>query len=129
MAQFNKGAGNRHSLHLAILVVPISYALFVRGFKGYWLENDLRHLYKEILKPYYKRIDDSLQSDYRDFKTELYNNKVDERKSMVVKLRSNVEQKVIAAKYHIGEEKAKEEHFGTIIVDEVERSNLNMIKR
>jgi len=71
--------------------VPLSYALLVRGFKSYWLENDLRHLYKEILKPYYKRIDDTLQSDYRDFKSELYNNKVDETKSMVVKLRNNVE--------------------------------------
>jgi hypothetical protein len=127
MAQFNKTSKGRY--HLAILVVPVSYALFVRGYQGYWLSNDLRHLYKEILKPYYKRVDDSLQSDYRDFKSELYSNKVDEKKSMVAKLRGNVEQKVIAAKYHIGDEKAIEEHFGTIIIDEVERSNLNMIKR
>jgi hypothetical protein len=71
-----------------------------------------------------------LQSDYRDFKSELYSNRVDESKSMVVKLRNNVEQKVIAAKYHVGEEKAREEHYGVIITEAAEeRSNLNMIKR
>ena len=49
---------------------------------------------------------------------------------MVVKLRNNVEQKVIAAKYHVGEEKAREEHYGVIITEAAEeRSNLNMIKR
>lgn len=69
----------------------MAYALLVRGFKGYWLENDLRLLYKEILKPYYKRIDDNHCSDYRDLKDELENNKVDENRSMILKLRHSVE--------------------------------------
>ena len=66
----------------------------MRGFKGYWLENDLRHLYKEILKPYYRRLDDSLCEDHRDFKAELEANRVDPLKSMAVKMRQSVEQKV-----------------------------------
>ena len=52
---FNK---RKTSLGAKFLIVPFAYLLLVRGFKFYWLENDLRHLYKEILKPYYKRIDD-----------------------------------------------------------------------
>ncbi len=48
-------------------------------------------------------------------------------------MRSNVEQKVIASKYHIGEQAAKEEHLGTIIekgeTEGIDRSNINMIKR
>jgi len=77
--------------------------LLVRGFKSYWLNNDLRHLYKEILKPYYKRLDDELCVDYRDLREELYGNVVDKEKSMVIKMRKQVESKVIAAKYHTGE--------------------------
>ena len=72
----------------------------MRGFEGYWLRNDLRHLYKEILKPYYRRVDDTLCPDARDLKSELYSNKVDESKSTVVKLRSNVERKVQHSKAH-----------------------------
>lgn len=79
----------------------MAYILLVRGIKGYWLENDLRYLYKEILKPYYKRLDDREQADYRDFKTELYNNKVDDEKSMIVKLRSNVHTKIDMAKHEL----------------------------
>lgn len=69
-------------------MIPLAYILLVRGFKFYWLENDLRHLYKEILKPYYKRMDDKQYIDKRDFKTELWSsNRVDESKSTVHKLR------------------------------------------
>ncbi len=53
------------------LAVPLAYMLLVRGYDKYWLKNDLRHLYKEILKPYHKRIDDTKCSDYRDLKEEL----------------------------------------------------------
>ena len=66
---------------LILLVPPIAYVLLVSGFKGYWLDNDLRHLYKEILKPYYRRIcDEEGHScvDYRDLKDELYGNVIDE---------------------------------------------------
>jgi hypothetical protein len=62
-------------------VPPIAYVLLVRGFKGYWLDNDLRHLYKEILKPYYRRISDEEGHscvDYKDLKDELYGNVIDE---------------------------------------------------
>jgi hypothetical protein len=48
----------RKSFTFSLLVVPLAYILLVRGFQAYWLKNDLRHLYKEILKPYYKRLDD-----------------------------------------------------------------------
>ncbi len=94
---------SRKFFRLSILAVPISYILLVRGFKGYWLENDLRHLYREILKPYYRRLDDQQCADYRDLRDELRNNRVDEGKSMIVKLRNQVEKKVMAAKYHTGE--------------------------
>jgi hypothetical protein len=46
---------NRKFFRFSFLVVPISYMLLVRGFSSFWLQNDLRHLYKEILKPYYRR--------------------------------------------------------------------------
>ena len=89
------------------LLVPMSYALLVRGFKDYWHENDLRHLYKEILKPYYKRMDDRQCEDYRDFKHDLYTNKVDESKSIALRLRSNVEQKVKKSKLHESEDRTE----------------------
>jgi hypothetical protein len=81
----------------------------------------LRHLYREILKPYYRRLDDQQCADYRDLKEELANNKVDEEKSMVVKLRNQVEQKVMAAKFHTGEV--------TTGGPSEKDSNLNLIKR
>ena len=74
------------TLGFKILIVPIAYMLLVRGFKNYWLDNDLRYLYSEILKPYHKRIDDMHCVDYRDLKNEMENNKVDEEKSMHVRL-------------------------------------------
>ena len=67
--------------------MPIAYSLLVRGFKGYWLENDLRHLYKDVLKPHYRRIDDDLCADYRDLKDELANNKVNEERSVASRMR------------------------------------------
>lgn len=81
---------HRRFFSLSFLLLPVSYALLVRGFSAYWLQNDLRHLYKEILKPYYKRQDDRLCIDKRELKEELEGNVVDPRKSMVVKLRANV---------------------------------------
>ena len=74
-----------------LLLMPLGYILLVRGFQTYWLNNDLRHLYKEILKPYYRRIDDTLCEDFRDLKDELANNKVDPEKSMAIKMRQTVE--------------------------------------
>ena len=41
------------------MVIPLAYVFLVRGFEKYWNHNELRLLYKEILKPYYKRIDDA----------------------------------------------------------------------
>lgn len=93
----------RKSRGLLYLSVPLAYILLVRGFSSYWLQNDLRHLYKEILKPYYRRVDDALCPDARDFKTELYTNRVDPAKSTVVKLRQNVERKVQHSKTHTEE--------------------------
>ena len=70
------------------------------------------------MKPYYRRLDDHQCADYRDLRDELESNRVDEGKSMVVKLRNQVEQKVMAAKYHSGEANGVEKD-----------SNLNLIKR
>ena len=101
----------------SLLAVPLAYILLVRGFQAYWLNNDLRHLYKEILKPYYKRLDDQQCVDYRDLRDELYGNVVDQEKSMVIKMRKQVENKVLANKYH-----TEEKESGS-------SSNLNLIKR
>ena len=82
----------KHSLRFLILPM-LAYILLVRGFQKYWLENDLRHLYREILKPYYKRIDDTQCSDCRDLKSEIETNVVDDRKSSVARLRMQVNKK------------------------------------
>jgi hypothetical protein len=105
---------HRRVFSLSFLLLPLSYALLVRGLRCYWLENDLRHLYKEILKPYYRRLDDKICADHRELKAELEGNRIDPKKSMVVKLRANVEQKVHAAKYH-SEEKEEEKHIGQTV--------------
>ena len=42
-----------------------------RQTNKYWLRNDLRHLYRDILKPQYKRYDEKLSSDPRDIDKEL----------------------------------------------------------
>ena len=74
------------SLGLKLMILPISYILLVRGFDKYWIKNDLKLLYKEILKPYYKRVDDNLCIDYRDLRDELRDNKENEEKSLIKKL-------------------------------------------
>ena len=81
----------RSSLGGKFLLIPIAYMLLVRGFNKYWLNNDLRFLYKEILKPYHKRIDDNHCIDYRDIKQELESNTVNQDKSMIAKLKNVVE--------------------------------------
>ncbi|CDW71608.1 UNKNOWN [Stylonychia lemnae] len=91
---FNPSQQYRRSLGLKFLVIPIAYIFLVRGFKVYWLQNDLRYLYKDILKPYHKRIDDNQCIDYRDLKDEFENNKVDEEKSLVLRLQKTVESKM-----------------------------------
>ena len=40
--------------------LPLAYGLLAYGFKKYWIENDLRHLYKEVIKPQYRRYSDDL---------------------------------------------------------------------
>jgi len=119
----------RRNLGYFNLLAPmIAYVLLVRGFKGYWLENDLRHLYKEILKPYYRRVDDTLCDDYRDLRDELARNKVNPEKSMAIKMRQSVEQKVIRSKSH---SETREEIANMFGVQELsdERVNVNLIKR
>lgn len=102
------------------MLVPFAYYLLVQGLDKYWLKNDLRHLYKEILKPYYKRIDDNQCIDYRDLKSELENNKEAPDKSMAHRLRESIEQKDRPFAYPSKQ---------PALPAKDERLNLNLIKR
>lgn len=65
------------------LIVPISYCFIVKGLNKYYLNNDLRFLYKhDILVPWMKRIDDNQCSDRRKMADLLYNEE-DISKSMI----------------------------------------------
>ena len=33
------------------IILPVLYGLMAHYVKKYWLDNDLRHLYKEVIKP------------------------------------------------------------------------------
>ena len=51
---FFKTSMSRPSQRLSLrhfIFLPCAYFLLASGFKKYWLENDLRHLYKEVIKP------------------------------------------------------------------------------
>ena len=102
------------------LILPIAYYYLVKGYQKYWLQNDLRFLYREILKPSAKRIEDNQCIDYRDIKDELYANKVNEEKSMVSRLRNMIESKI---------EAGKSTPMKSDETDSENNSNLNMIKR
>ena len=65
-------SGKNMGFNAHYLILPIAYGLLCHGFNKYWLKNDLRHLYRDdLLKPQYRRLDNALQSDYRDIKAEL----------------------------------------------------------
>ena len=53
------------------MILPVLYGLLAYGLKKYWLQNDLRHLYKEVIKPQHRRYADELQTDWRDIDVEL----------------------------------------------------------
>ena len=69
------------------MVAPLAYVMLVKGLNKYYLNNDLRYLYKQdLLVPWLRRIDDQQCSDCRDLMQELESsNKVDLEKSMVHK--------------------------------------------
>ena len=76
------------------------------------MRNDLRHLYRDILKPQYKRYDENLCSDPRDIDKEL-SKEEDLEKSVINKLWMAAENK----------DNIKEDLRST------EDSNINLIKR
>ena len=55
----SRARGSQLSLRHFIWL-PLAYGLLAYGCKRYWLENDLRHLYKEVLKPQHRRYSDEL---------------------------------------------------------------------
>eukprot|EP00347_Sterkiella_histriomuscorum_P005864 403354986 len=151
---FNKNnqtyfTSRRQSLGAKYLIVPIAFIYLVHGFKKYWLNNDLRYLYKEILKPHYKRIDDEQCVDYRDLKSEIEGNVVDESKSIVSRLQKQVDQKVQEGrkdtkqtgsnhkkiqsggdnKYFTGGYQHEKQDLEQQQIDGNRDTNLNMIKR
>ena len=69
------------------LLVPIAYFFLVKNLNKYYLNNELRFLYKQdILVPWLRRIDDHQCSDHRDVRQELErSSKVNEEKSLVHK--------------------------------------------
>ena len=74
--------------------LPVMYGLLAHGLKKYWLENDLRHLYKELIKPQYCRYADELQTDWRDIDKELAKGQ-DLSKSIVHKMEQASEGKLV----------------------------------
>ena len=77
------------------LLVPIAYFFLVKNLNKYYLNNELRFLYKQdILVPWLRRIDDHQCSDHRDVRLELErSSKVNEEKSLVHKQLLIVENK------------------------------------
>ena len=54
------------------LLIPFAYLLLVKNLSKYYLNNELRYLYKQdLLVPWLRRIDDHQCSDNRDVKQEL----------------------------------------------------------
>ena len=63
---------NKFNFSAKYLLVPISYLFLVKNFNKYYLNNELRFLYKQdILVPWLRRIDDHQCSDNRDIRKEL----------------------------------------------------------
>ena len=77
------------------LMPCVAYIFLVRGLKRFYLDNELRFLYKEeVLVPWYRRIDPKMQSDARDIRRYLATlSEVDESKSLTHKLEAMVENK------------------------------------
>ena len=69
------------------LAAPVAYLLLVKSLNKYYLNNELRYLYKQdLLVPWLRRIDDQQCSDARDLRHELEtSSQVDLAKSMVHK--------------------------------------------
>ena len=57
-------------MHKSLLLLPCAYYLCARSLKHYWLNNELRELYKDVLKPWNRRFEDSKCSDYRSLEDE-----------------------------------------------------------
>ena len=100
------------------LLIPFAYPLLVKNLNKYYLNNELRYLYKQdLLVPWLRRIDDHHCSDNRDIKHELDQSwKVDLERSVVQKQRDLVRSKGLVG----SEGRAKPQH---------RESNLNVIKR
>lgn len=94
------------------IVYPIIYGCLVYSLNNYWLKNDLRYLYRDILKPQYKRYDDNLCTDPRNLDEELEKGE-DLDKSVIHKLWLAAENKTIRGNP----------------ADRSKESNLNLIKR
>ena len=77
------------------LFVPVSYCFLVKNLNKYYLDNELRFLYKQdILVPWLRRIDDHQCSDHRDVRLELErSSEVNQEKSVVHKQLLIVENK------------------------------------
>ena len=118
--------GRQLSLRHFILL-PVLYGLLAHGFKKYWLENDLRHLYKELIKPQHRRYRDDFQSDYRDIDVELAK-KQDLSKSIVYQMEQ-------ASSGKLQKNQIDSQNFSTRQSDTTEHSlsstssNLNLIRR
>ena len=67
------------------LLVPLAYLFLVKNLNKYYLNNQLRFLYKQdILVPWLRRIDDHQCLDHRDVRLELErSSEVDQEKSVV----------------------------------------------
>ena len=55
---------------LKYIAIPISFLISAKAIDRYYLKNDLRFLFYEIVQPTYRRYDDQLAPDYRDFEDE-----------------------------------------------------------
>ena len=104
------------------MILPALYGLLAWGLNRYWLQNDLRHLYKELVKPQHRRYRDDLQSDYRSLDAELAKRQ-DLSKSIVYRMEQASEGHIIAE---------KRQKQGLSVSDRGEapaESNLNLINR
>ena len=96
---------------LKFILIPFAYIQLVKNLKKFYLENELRFLYKDILVPWQKRIDDHQCSDLRDIRQELVN---DQKESIVQKQIRLVENRGYGKK----EAQTKKQE-----------SNMNLVKR
>ena len=105
------------------LAIPLAYYLLVKSLNKYYLNNELRYLYKQdLLVPWLRRIDDHQCSDRRDLRQELESSKmVDLSKSIVHKQLLLVESK--------GQGELEIPRKSDANARRKEKSNMNMIER